>query len=273
MHVYLQPLSGSLTTPGTAFTTGSFLPITWAGTDINRQVTNITKTASNITFNLMQARMATTGSFTGFTTTLGTPAAAQSINFSAYNFTGNLNLTLQNGIHFEMKLSTDASWSKSLSLVPSAGNVTGIVQVRYNPAITGTQTDQLSIAGTGITTANFSLTGTSTIGASSPVILVGKIDNAVQFTPTKLNVSNTKKINLQGADLTSDLSLAVSGTNAAMFTVLPGTITKAAANGAGGYTLMITYTPTTFGNHTATLTLSGGGMNPAKVITLLGSGN
>jgi len=58
-----------------------------------------------------------------------------------------------------------------------------------------------------------------------------------------------------------------------MFAVLPGTITKVAANGAGGYTLNIIYTPTTFSNHTATLTISGGGMNPVKVITLSGSGN
>jgi len=274
MHVYLVPPTGVGTTPPTtAFTTGLFLPLTWTGTDINRELTNITKTAGNITFNFMPSRMTNTGSFTGFSTTLGTPSAAQNISFSAFNITGNLNLSLQYGIHYEMKLSTDASWSKSLSLATTAGNVTGIVQIRYNPTITGTQSDQLSIAGTGITTANFNLTGTSTIGPNSPVIFVGKIDNAVQFQPTKVNISNTKKINLQGADLTGDLSLAVSGTNATMFAVLPGTITKVAANGAGGYTLNIIYTPTTFSNHTATLTISGGGMNPVKVITLSGSGN
>jgi len=273
MRVYLVPPTGVGTTPPTtAFTTGSYTPLTWTGTDINRELTNITKTASNITFNFMPARMATTGSLTSFSTTLGTPSAAESISFIALNVVGNLNLSLQYGIHYEMKLSTEALWSKSLSLAPTSGNTSGIVQIRYNPTITGTQSDQLSIAGNGITTASFSLTGTSTIGPNSPVIFVGKIDNAVQFLPTKLNISNTKTINLQGADLISDISLAVSGDNAAMFTVLPGTITKAAAIGAGGYTLMITYTPTTFGNHTATLTFSGGGLNPVKVITLSGSG-
>jgi len=53
---------------------------------------------------------------------------------------------------------------------------------------------------------------------------------------------------------------------------LPGTITKAAATAAGGYTFMITYAPTTLGNHSGTLTISGGGLNPVKVITLKGSG-
>jgi len=273
MRVYLVPPPGVGTTPPTtAFTTGSYTPLSWAGTDINRQLTNITKTPGNVTFNFMPSRMLTTGSFTGFSTIFGTPTAAQSINFSAYNLTGNLNLTLQNGIHYEMKLSTDASWAKSLSLAPVAGNVIGIVQVRYNPTMTGTQTDQFSIAGPGITTSTYTLTGTNAIGPTSPVIFVGKIDNAVQFQPTKLNISNTKKINLQASDIVSDINLAMSGTDAAMFTVLPGTILKASATALGGYTLTVTYIPTTLGNHTATLTISGGGLNPVKVITLTGSG-
>jgi M6 family metalloprotease domain len=53
MRVYIQPLSGSTTTPGTAFSSGSFTPITWAGADINRAITAITKTATNVTFKLM----------------------------------------------------------------------------------------------------------------------------------------------------------------------------------------------------------------------------
>ena len=272
MHVYLQPLSGSLITPGTAFTTGSFTPVTWSGTDINRALTNITKTASNISFNFMPARMSSTGTFSGYTTTLGTPSTVQGITFSALNLTDNLNLSFQNSIHYEMKLATDVSWSKSLSIVPVSGSVTETVQVRYNPLATGTQTDQLSISSTGFNPATFSLSGNAILGPNSPVIFVGKIDNTIQFSPTKLYAGYTKKINLQGTDLNSDISLNVTGTDASMFSILPGLITKAAAIGAGGYVFTITYTPASPGNHTATLTISGGGMNPAKVITLTGSG-
>ncbi|MDD4971305.1 MAG: M6 family metalloprotease domain-containing protein [Paludibacter sp.] len=272
MHVYLQPLSGSLTTPGTAFTTGSFTPITWAGVDINRSLTNITKTTGNITFNFMPIKMTTSGSITGYTTTLGTPTAAQSINISASNLTGNLNVNFQNSIYFEVKLSTDATWSKSLSIAPVSGSVTATVQVRYNPLITGTQNDNLSISSSGLTPATFSLTGTATIGPNSPVIYVGKIDNTLQFSATKLNAVNIKSINMQAADLTGDLSLVITGANASMFTVLPGSILKTSATASSGYTFTVTYTPTTLGNHTATLTISGGGLNPSKVITLTGSG-
>lgn len=273
MHVYLVPPTGVGTTPPTtAFTSGSFTPLTWGGTDINRALNNITKTTSNITFNFMSTRMSTTGTFTGFSTTLGTPSAVQSINLSALNLTGNLNLNFQNSIHYELKLSTDVTWSKSLSIVPVSGNVNGTIQVRYNPTMTGTQTDQLNIASTGLTATSYSLNGTATIGPNSPVIYVGKIDNSVQFSTTKLNNSITKKINIQAADLTGNLSLGITGTDASMFSVLPGTITQTAANGVGGYTIMITYLPTTTGSHTATLTISGGGLIPAKIVTLSGSG-
>lgn len=53
MRVYLQPLSGYTSTPGTAFTTGSFNPLTWSGSDINRAITNITKTNDSISFKIM----------------------------------------------------------------------------------------------------------------------------------------------------------------------------------------------------------------------------
>lgn len=52
MRVYLQPLSGSTNTPGTAFTSGSFTPTTWSGTDINRKITNISKMSEKVTFNI-----------------------------------------------------------------------------------------------------------------------------------------------------------------------------------------------------------------------------
>ena len=272
MRVYLTPPVGTAIPPTSAFTSGSFIPTLWAGTDINRALDNITKTTNNITFNLMSPRMSTSGTFTGFSTTLGAPATAQTITVTAFNLTGNLNLNFQNSINYEMKLSTDVSWSKSLSIVPSSGSVNSTVQVRYNPAMTGTQTDQLVISNAGITSASLSLTGTATIGPNSPVIFVGKISNAIQFQNTRINLGNTKKINLQATSLTGNLTLAVTGTDATMFTVLPGTITQAAANATGGYTLMITYTPTTVGTHSAVLTISGGGLSPVSVINLSGTG-
>ncbi|MPM75948.1 hypothetical protein SDC9_122943 [bioreactor metagenome] len=57
-----------------------------------------------------------------------------------------------------------------------------------------------------------------------------------------------------------------------MFAVSTATITSSTANAANGTNINVTYTPAATGNHTATLTISGGGLNPAKVITLTGEG-
>lgn len=272
MRVYLQPLSGSTTTPGTAYTTGSYIPTTWSGTDINRAVSNISKTADNITFNFMPAKMAITRTITSFSTFFGTPAASQNITIAALNLDGNLNVTFLNSVNFEAKLSTDNTWSKTLSLVPISGSINDTINVRYNPTSIGTQTDQLSIGSVGITTANFNLSGTSIIGPNSPQIFVGTVDSTLLFYPAKLYTSNTKTINIKTTDIVSNLSLFISGTDAAMFTVSVSSVTKDAANGMNGNNITINYIPTTLGAHSATLTISGGGL-PDKVISLNGTGN
>ncbi len=273
MRVYLVPPSGVGTTPPTtAFTSGSVTPTTWSGIDINRAITNITKTTSNITFNFMAPKMSTTGSFTDFSTTLGATSTTQSLNVSALNLTGNLSVTLQNSTNFDIKLSTDASWSKSLSLIPVSGSVTATIQVRLNPKVTGYLTDQLNISGSGLTTINFNLSGTVTIGPNSPVIFAGKIDNTLAFSATKVNTTNTKTINLKSTDLNNNLNLVITGANAAMFNVSISSVAKDIANGITGTNITISYMPTSTGSHSATLTISGGGLNPSKVITLSGIG-
>jgi hypothetical protein len=271
MRVYLQPLSGSSITPGTAFTTGSFIPTTWSGTDINRAITNIIKTADNITFNFMPSKMSIAGTFTDFSTTLGAPSSFQNIDVSAQNLTGNMNISFQNNINFEAKLSTDVNWSKSLIISPVTGNIFATIQVRFNPAGTGTLSDQLNISTQGITTVGFNLNGISTIGPNSPVIFVGKIDNAIAFPTTKVGITNTKTINVKTTDLVNNIILTISGANAGMFAVSTNTITKDAANGTDGNNIAITYLPTSVGNHTATLTISCGGL-PDKIYTLNGTG-
>jgi M6 family metalloprotease-like protein len=166
MRVYLQPLSGSSTTPGTTFTTGSFIPTTWSGTDINRAITSINKTTDNVTFKLMG----------------GTP-----------------------------------------------------------------------------------------VDPNAPAVKLGTIENDIQYASTKVNLPKIKTYNIKTTDLTGNLTLVVSGTNASFFVVSTATLTKEAANSAIGANINVTYTPTTVGTHSAILTISGGGLNPVKVINLTGT--
>jgi M6 family metalloprotease-like protein len=278
MRVYLQPLSGSSSTPGSAFATGSFTPTTWSGTNINRPITSIAKTASNITFKLMGGQqgptVSTTGTLSAFSTTVGTPSTVQSVQLSGIALTNNVDVTLVNKTNYDIKLSSSATWVKNLTIVPTAGVVSETLQIRYNPASAGVQTDQISITSTGAATVTTSLTGTATVpfDPNAPATYFGKVDNLLKFPATKLNVVSTKIINIKTTDVTSALTVALSGADAALFTVSVSSLTKDAANATTGSNVTVTYKPTTTGAHTAVLTISGGGLSPDKVIALQGSG-
>ena len=89
-------------------------------------------------------------------------------------------------------------------------------------------------------------------------------------TPATLNFSTVagtavkNTVTVTGANLTGDITTAVSGTNASYFTVSPESL------GTNGGELTITYNPTAAGNHTATLTLSSAG---AEDVTIALTGN
>ena len=278
MRVYLQPLSGSTATPGTAFTTGSFIPTTWAGTGINRAITAITKTASNIIFKLMGGNqgptLTSTGTPTAFATNVGTPSAIQSIQLTGVALTNNVDITLTNKTYYDIKLSSGSTWVKNLTLNPTSGAVSETLQIRYNPTAAGSQIDQVTIASTGATSLVLNINGTATVpyDPNIPAIIVGKVDNLIQFPAVKLNTNNTKAFNIKTTDISSAISLVVNGTDAAMFTVSASSLTKNAVNASTGTNITVVYKPTTMGQHSATLTISGGGLNPSKVITLQGEG-
>lgn len=279
MRVYLQPLTGSSTTPGSAFTTGSYIPTTWSGTNINRAITSITKTADNITFKLMGGTqgptITTTGSLSEFSTVAGTPSAAQSFTASAISLTSDVSVSLADPTNFDIKLSTENTWSKSLTIVQTAGVVNSTsINVRYNPATAGSHNTILTLASTGATSKTLNLTGVSTVpfDPNAPNVFPGRIANSLQFPAVKTGTTKTKTLNIKTTDVLSALTVAVTGSDAAMFTVSTSSITNSAANAANGTNIKVFYTPTTKGSHSATLTISGGGLNPEKVITLTGEG-
>ncbi len=86
---------------------------------------------------------------------------------------------------------------------------------------------------------------------------------------TEASTPITKTITVQGVNLTSNLTLAVSGTNSSFFKLNATSILKASA--LTGTSVTITYTPTAAGNHTATLTISGGGLASNRTYTLTGT--
>ena len=273
MRVYLQPSSGSITTPGTSFKSGNYTPLSWSGADINRAIAGITTTADSITFKFMPTRILTTGKYARFFTELGTPSAVQSINLTAYSLTGDVQVNLANSVHFEMKLPSENTWSKSLSLTPANGFVNTTIQLRYNPYLNGNQTDKLTISGAGVPDINFNISGISTVPVNPPTIYIGKIEGSLKFDETAINTTDTKMLNIKTTYVNSDLTVALTGSDAAFFSTSAqaNIIPKDIANSVDGFNISVNYKPTKHGQHRATLTISGGGL-PDRVITLSGNG-
>jgi len=82
------------------------------------------------------------------------------------------------------------------------------------------------------------------------------------------NASDSQVITVKGVNLTSDITLTVSGTNASLFTISASSTTS--AEGLVGKSITITYNPTAEASHTATLTISSAEVT-SKVITLNGA--
>ena len=89
------------------------------------------------------------------------------------------------------------------------------------------------------------------------------------FPETEIGYSPTQKFTLSGNSLTADAVLAISGTNADMFSVSHSSITQTEGT-ISDTEVTVTYTPTEAGSHEATLTVSSTGATD-KVIALSGT--
>lgn len=278
MRIYLQPLSGSETTPGTAFTSGAFTPTTWWGTNMNRAITEITKTSDSITFKLMGGTppptIAINGIITNFITNTGTPSDIQRIIVHGSALKDSIAITLKDKIHFDIKRSTDSSWKKNLKLIPTVNSITDTIQIRYNPSVSGIHTDVLQLTSAGASSVDLKITGSASAQYTplKPVVFAGKIDNAIQFPATKINSIKTKSFIIKTTDITDTLSLTLTGPDAGMFTVSAGILIKEDVNATTGKNITINYRPASIGIHSAVLTISGGGLVPAREIILQGEG-
>lgn len=116
---------------------------------------------------------------------------------------------------------------------------------------------------------------------TNPVQLYKKQEAApdaptVSLQPSNLDLSTTPNeattgtITITGANLTQDITVALSGDNAGYFSADAETLTAADIMAEGGKTLTITYTPTEAGVHTATLTLSSDDLTNPVTATLNG---
>lgn len=93
-----------------------------------------------------------------------------------------------------------------------------------------------------------------TCALTDPTIIAPKDASTFEVGSANIQETVVNTLTIKGVLLTKDLSLAISGTHAALFNVTPANITSAAA--LAGAEVIVSYTPTNLGNHTATLTIS-----------------
>ena len=108
-----------------------------------------------------------------------------------------------------------------------------------------------------------------TCAASVPTLTAPTNSSSFVVGAAGKNETVTAQLTVKGVLLTKSLSLAISGTNASLFTVSPTTVTS--ANALAGTTVTVSYKPTALGNHTATLTISSTELAQSTTVTLTGS--
>ena len=176
------------------------------------------------------------------------------ITVKGTNLTGNLNVTPSSSSNFTVNPTTITA-----AQAQSANGAE--VMVTYNPKAVGSHSATFTISGGGALPETFSVSGSCEL-PPPPTITVDQ--TPLNFGTVNLGDDpNTKTITVKGTNLASDLNLSISGASGSMFTALPYRISPADA--AAGRPVVVTYKPTAVGTHTATLVITGGGVDPVEI--------
>jgi len=115
--------------------------------------------------------------------------------------------------------------------------------------------------------ASSDLTGCS-CSTTQPTLLTPKASATIDVGSASVSESVSLPIYVSAALLTQPLTLTLSGTNAAYFSLNISSIPAVSAN--AGATVIVTYTPLATGSHTATLTFSSSELQSSRAVTLTG---
>jgi hypothetical protein len=207
-------------------------------------------------------------SATGTAPTITTPSSAN-VTTTTATLGGNITSTgsttvTESGIYYS---TTNGFADGAGTKVTGTATTTGAFTVAVSGLASGTNYYYKAFATNSAGTAYTTQGSFTTNLASGAVINAGNVVNQ-GATLNFGTVSSTAKKGLliKTTDLTGDLTVTVTGT---MFSSSATTISQAEAG--NGFNLEITYTPTATGAHSGTLTISGGGLNPAYSVSLAGA--
>ncbi len=94
----------------------------------------------------------------------------------------------------------------------------------------------------------------------------------VEFQPTPILTSTSDTIIIKGMNLESNLVISISGTDASCFSPNTNSISVADAESEDGKMLIVQFSPNDLDDHTAILTISGGGLTNNIEVNLEGEG-
>ena len=161
-------------------------------------------------------------------------------------------LTLE--LHLTRSVSGTEKFTLSRTSISATQALRGVtVSVTYAPNELGADGGIIYIKGAGLETKTVQLSGTG-LAAPSPSITV---------TPSTVLIpsgESSGKFIVTGSNLTGPLTIK---SNSSLFTVNKTTIKAAQAK--AGVTVMVTYKPTTVGDHSGIITVSGGGAESQRV--------
>ena len=181
----------------------------------------------------------------------------QTFTVTGANLTGDLSLSLDDdeGV-FDLN-----RWS--ITSTQAANGVT--VTVTYEPEAAGTHNATVTISGGGAASKSVAITATAT----EPVRTITATPASLTFN-TLVGESVTQTFTVTGENLKgSNLTLTLND-ETGTYALDASSVTIAEAT--AGKTVTVTYAPSAFGTHNATVTISGGSANPVTV-TLAGQAN
>lgn len=92
---------------------------------------------------------------------------------------------------------------------------------------------------------------------------------ALDFGQAAVGGTISRELEIRGANLTSPLSVSLSGSDRKMFTLTASSINPSQINAAGVYRLQVLYSPTTVGKHHAAAVIYDGGLPAGQSIAVL----
>lgn len=191
-----------------------------------------------------------------------TPTEVTFEGYAAQTYTQTVSVK---GISLEGNISVAKSGDNAFtidktSITQNGGTAQADITITWSPTTTGTQTGTITLSSSNAETVTINITGTVIV----PELIADH--ETVTFT-TEAGLTATGKFTVLGANLKDNVTVTLNDANN-VFSIDATTITK--ADTEEGKDINVTFSPTTVGNYTATVTLSSSGADDV-IVTLNGT--